>query len=103
MADLAGLKRETLYNVMSAGPLRSGMMDFIKAGAVDNNPGKMAFSIANANKDLSNIPRWPMILTCQVLFRRQLRIHWGWLRHPGMVKKMVPEMEDFIAGIFKKA
>ena len=52
MADLAGLKRETLYNVMSAGPLKSGMMEFIKIGAVDNNPGNMAFSIANASKDV---------------------------------------------------
>ena len=30
MADLAGLKRQTLYDVMSAGPLKSGMMEFIK-------------------------------------------------------------------------
>ncbi|MEO1331857.1 MAG: NAD(P)-binding domain-containing protein, partial [Pseudomonadota bacterium] len=35
MADLAGLKRETLFEVMGAGPLRSGMMEFIKAEAVD--------------------------------------------------------------------
>ena len=37
MADLAGLKRQTLYDVMSAGPLKSGMMEFIKVGAVDND------------------------------------------------------------------
>src|SRR5690606_26197083 len=52
MADLAGLKRETLYSVMSAGPLHSGMMDFIKANAVDGKKDMLAFAIANAGKDV---------------------------------------------------
>jgi len=51
MADLAGLKRETLYEVMSAGPLKSGMMDFLKAYAVDGEIA-LAFSVANAGKDV---------------------------------------------------
>ena len=52
MADLAGLKRETLYQVMSAGPLKSGMMDWIKAAAVDSDPNQLAFSVVNGLKDV---------------------------------------------------
>ncbi|MEM9224389.1 MAG: NAD(P)-dependent oxidoreductase [Pseudomonadota bacterium] len=53
MADKAGLSRQTLYDVMAAGPLRSGMMDFVKAYAIDGNPEMLAFSIANGRKDVS--------------------------------------------------
>lgn len=52
IADLAGIPRQTLYDVVSAGPLRSGMMDFVKGYAVDGDPTKLEFSIANAGKDL---------------------------------------------------
>ncbi len=51
--DLAGVDREALYNVLSAGPNGSGMMDFIKAYAVDGDPQKLAFTIRNARKDIS--------------------------------------------------
>ncbi|MEO1314880.1 MAG: NAD(P)-dependent oxidoreductase, partial [Pseudomonadota bacterium] len=48
MADLAGIPRETLFEVMGAGPLRSGMMEFVKnyatAGQID-----LALSISNAH------------------------------------------------------
>ena len=52
MADLAGIERQKLYDVMSAGPLRSGMMDFVKAYAVDGDAGQLAFAIKNALKDV---------------------------------------------------
>lgn len=50
MADRTGVDRQAVYDVMSAGPLRSGMMDFIKAYAVEGNPDLLAFSIRNAAK-----------------------------------------------------
>lgn len=52
MADVAGIERAKLYNVMAAGPLHSGMMDFVKAYAVDGNPDMLAFAIKNAAKDV---------------------------------------------------
>ena len=52
MADLAGLPRQQLFDVMAAGPLKSGMMEFIKANAVDGIPDMLAFTIANASKDV---------------------------------------------------
>ena len=52
MADKTGVDRQSLYDVVSAGPLHSGMMDFIKAYALDGNPNMLAFSIKNALKDV---------------------------------------------------
>lgn len=52
MADVAGIERKALYDVMSAGPLKSGMMDFIKAYAVDGDAQQLAFTVANAAKDV---------------------------------------------------
>ena len=51
MADKAGIDRDQLYNVMAAGPLRSGMMDFIRNYAVDGDIN-LAFSIHNSAKDV---------------------------------------------------
>ena len=52
MADKAGLPRDKLYAVMSAGPLRSGMMDIVKAEAIDRDRSKLAFAIVNGAKDI---------------------------------------------------
>ncbi|MGG7564881.1 NAD(P)-dependent oxidoreductase [Rhodovulum sp. DZ06] len=50
--DKAGVDRQALYDVLSAGPNHSGMMDFVKAYAVDGDPAQLAFSIRNARKDV---------------------------------------------------
>ena len=50
--DRAGVARERLYDVLSAGPNHSGMMDFIKAYAIDGDAEQLAFSIRNARKDV---------------------------------------------------
>jgi 3-hydroxyisobutyrate dehydrogenase-like beta-hydroxyacid dehydrogenase len=52
MADVAGVSRQQLYDVMAAGPLRSGMMDFVKGYGVDGDPSQLAFAIKNAAKDV---------------------------------------------------
>jgi len=52
MADSAGIARQDLFDVMGAGPLRSAMMEFVAAYGVDGDPDKLAFSIANAAKDV---------------------------------------------------
>lgn len=52
MADKAGVPRELVYDVVAAGPLHSGMLDFVKAYAVDNDPSKLAFAVKNAAKDV---------------------------------------------------
>ncbi|WP_340110395.1 NAD(P)-dependent oxidoreductase [Pikeienuella sp. HZG-20] len=52
MADATGVAREKLYQVMSVGPNHSGMMDFIKANAIDGDPTKLSFAVKNARKDV---------------------------------------------------
>ena len=52
MADRAGVSRQSVYDVMAAGPLHSGMMDFVKAYGVDGNPEMLAFTVRNAAKDV---------------------------------------------------
>ncbi len=52
MADKTGLERQAVYDVMSAGPAGSVMMELIRAYAVDGNPAQLAFAIKNASKDV---------------------------------------------------
>ncbi|MEM1232806.1 MAG: NAD(P)-dependent oxidoreductase, partial [Pseudomonadota bacterium] len=47
-ADNAGVSRQSVYDVISAGPVGNGFFDFMKAYAVDGDPTKLAFSIKNA-------------------------------------------------------
>jgi len=52
MADVQGVDRQAVYDVMAAGPLHSGMMDFVKGYGVDGDPTQLAFAIKNAAKDV---------------------------------------------------
>lgn len=102
MADLAGLERQMLYDVMASGPLKSGMMEMIKYGAVDKDPGKLAFSIDNGLKDvgyygqMTDDFRVPSLISPAVKNALRLAQSMGW------GEKMVPEMVDYIAGIYSK-
>ena len=51
MADKAGIERQVLFDVMSAGPLKSSMMEFISNYAIGGQID-LAFSINNAAKDV---------------------------------------------------
>ena len=51
VAERAGVDRQQLFDIMSAGPSNSPFMQFCKNYAVDN-VSDLGFSIANANKDL---------------------------------------------------
>lgn len=57
MADVQGVDRQAVYDVMSAGPLHSGMMDFVKGYGVDGDPAQLAFAIKNAAKDVGYYAR----------------------------------------------
>lgn len=52
MGEASGVDRQVLYDVVSAGPLKSGMMDFVKGYAVDGDPAQLAFAVKNAKKDV---------------------------------------------------
>lgn len=51
-ADLAGVDRQKVYDVVSAGPLRSMMMDFVSEYALKGNPNVLEFAIKNGAKDM---------------------------------------------------
>lgn len=100
MGDKAGLSRETLYEVMAAGPLRSGMMDFVKGQAIDDEI-LLAFSVNNASKDLGYYGDMAdalgvesmMSLSAQKTLRQAQADGWG--------DRMVPELVDYFAEKFK--
>ena len=100
MADLAGLKRETLYDVMAAGPLRSGMMDFIKANAVDGKPDMLAFSISNARKDVGYYAAMADALGVPSFISPATKQQLGIAKANGWGDRMVPEMVDYLAALF---
>tara|TARA_B100000963_G_C22577127_1_gene648989 strand:- start:159 stop:1052 length:894 start_codon:yes stop_codon:yes gene_type:complete len=53
VADAAGVSRETVYKVISAGPLNSSMMDFISAYGLEGDKSQLEFAVKNAFKDVS--------------------------------------------------
>jgi 2-hydroxy-3-oxopropionate reductase len=100
MADLAGIERKTLYDVMSSGPLKSGMMDMIKSGAVDNDPEKLAFSVANGLKDLCYYSNMADDLQVPGFISPAVKNTLSMANSAGWGKKNVPEMVHFMANIF---
>ena len=52
MADVQGVDRKSVYDVMAAGPLHCAMMDFVKGYAVEKDASQLAFAIKNAAKDV---------------------------------------------------
>ena len=100
MADRAGLDRSTLYDVMSAGPLKSGMMDFVKANAVDGVPDMLAFSIVNARKDVSYYGRMADDLGAPSVMGTAAKQALSLAAAEGYGDRMVPEMVDYLAGLF---
>ena len=100
MADLAGLNRKTLYDVISCGPLKSGMMEMIKTGAVDNEPEKMAFSIANGLKDVGYYSKMADDFQVASFISPAVKHTFSRADSAGWGKKMVPELVSFMAKTF---
>ena len=102
MADLAGLKRATLYDVMSSGPLRSGMMDWIKTNAVDQDPSALAFTISNGLKDLGYYASMADDFKVPSFISPATKNALNIAKSTGWGEKYVPEMVDFIADIYSE-
>lgn len=52
VADVLDVERQKVYDVLSAGPGHSPMMDLVTAFALDGDREKLAFSVRNALKDV---------------------------------------------------
>ncbi|NNE54079.1 MAG: NAD(P)-dependent oxidoreductase [Sulfitobacter sp.] len=101
MADVAGVDRAQLYDVMSAGPLHSGMMDFVKAYGVDGDPSMLAFAIKNAAKDVGYYARMAEEAGVDSLMSKGTLKALTEARDSGQADEMVSQMVDFYAKRFK--
>ncbi|RMF38994.1 MAG: NAD(P)-dependent oxidoreductase [Alphaproteobacteria bacterium] len=100
MADLAGLPRDRLYAVMSAGPLNSGMMGFVAANAIEGDPNKLEFSIANARKDVGYYAAMADELGVPSIMSQAPKTALGLAGAEGYSDKRVSQMVDWFAGLF---
>jgi 2-hydroxy-3-oxopropionate reductase len=94
-ADKMGVDRKQLYDVMSAGPLHSGMMDFIMAYAVENDPSKLEFAIKNAAKDVGYYAQMAKDAGAQSIMSQSTLKALEDARDNGMADDMVCEMYDY--------
>lgn len=101
MADQAGVSRQGLYDVMSAGPLRSGMMDFVKGYAVDGDSSQLAFSIRNASKDVGYYRKMADDLGAKTIMSAGADTALSTATDDGQGDNMVSEMVDFFAKRFE--
>lgn len=102
MADATDVPREKLYEVMSAGPLRSGMMDFIKANAIDGDPTKLAFAVKNAKKDVGYYAAMAEGAGAVSLMSPGTRQTLSLGVANGYGERMVPEMLEFFEELFRR-
>lgn len=101
MADKAGVPRDKLYDVMSSGPLHSGMMDFVKTYAIDGNPEALAFSITNGRKDVGYYSTMADDLGVPSIMSAAAKQALGVAKATGHGDNLVPQMVDFFAELFK--
>ena len=97
MADKLNVDRQQLYDVMAAGPLHSGMMDFIKAYAVDGNPGALAFAVKNAAKDVGYYSKMVGEVGVESIMCQSALKALETARDNGFAEKMVSQMPDFFS------
>jgi len=98
VADAAGVSRETVYKVISAGPLHSSMMDFISAFGLKGDKSKLEFAIKNAFKDVSYYRLMTQNLGINSIMSESASKALSQANDDGYANAMVCEMIDF----FKK-
>lgn len=101
MADRAGVERRALYDVMSAGPLHSGMMDFVTGYAVNGDPAQLAFSIRNASKDVGYYAQMAADMQAASVMSGCAKSALETALAEGRGEDMVSQMVDFFADRFK--
>jgi 3-hydroxyisobutyrate dehydrogenase-like beta-hydroxyacid dehydrogenase len=96
MADAAGIPRERLYEAMAAGPLRSGMMDFIRNYSAEGRI-ELAFTVANGAKDVGYYRQMAEELGAHSRMSGAADGLLGEARDGGFGDRMVPELVDYLA------
>jgi len=99
-AELAGVDRQQLYDIMSAGPSNSPFMKFCKNYAVDGN-SDLGFSINNANKDLGYFVQMMSDLGSESLVAKATSTSLQAAVDAGMGNGNVPEIFDYFVKLKK--
>lgn len=95
MADKAGVPRQAAYDVISAGPLHSGMMDFVSEYGLRGNPEMLAFSVRNAAKDVGYYRQMAEELGVESIMSACARSALTQAVDDGRGDDLVPQMVDF--------
>ena len=95
VADAAGVSRETVYKVISAGPLHSSMMDFISAFGLEGDKSKLEFAIKNAFKDVNYYRLMTQNLGINSIMSESASKALSQANDGGYANAMVCEMIDF--------
>jgi len=101
MADAAGADRQQVYDVMAAGPLHCGMMDFVKAYGVDGDPSMLAFAIKNAAKDVGYYAQMAKDAGVESVMSQSTLAALTDARDNGQADDMVSQMVDYYVNRFK--
>ncbi len=101
IADVAGVERRKVYDVMSAGPLGSGMMDFIAAYGLDGNPDMLQFSIKNAAKDVGYYQKMCADAGVESIMSESPMRALREASEDGREEDLVPQIVDFFSKRFK--
>lgn len=99
-AELAGVDRQQLYDIMSSGPSNSPFMKFCKHYAVDN-VSDLGFSINNANKDLGYFVQMMSDLGSRSLVAESTSASLQAAVDAGMGNGNVPEIYDYFVKLEK--
>jgi 2-hydroxy-3-oxopropionate reductase len=102
IADIAGVDRAQMHSVMAAGPLHSGMMDFVKAYAVDGDPNQLAFAIKNAAKDVGYYTQMAQDAGVESFMSQGALTALTAAIKQGRGDEMVSQMVDFYVDAFKR-
>ena len=100
VADLAGVDRQQLFEIMSTGPSNSPFMGFCKNYAVDG-VSDLGFSIANANKDLGYFLEMAKDLDTRTLIGEGTSANLQAAFDAGMGDGNVPEIFDYFLKLKK--
>ena len=95
VADVSGVSRETVYKVISAGPLHSSMMDFISAFGLEGDKSKLEFAVKNAHKDVNYYRLMTEKLGIDSIMSESANKALTEARDTGYDEAMVCEMIDF--------
>ena len=101
MGEAAGVDRQTLFDVVSAGPLKSGMMEFVKGYAVDGDPAQLAFALKNAKKDVGYYTSMADEMGKLSIMSQGTKQALGLAVAQGRGDRMVSEAVDMFAELYK--